>query len=369
MITYKQLAETIFLENRIFRGEYWIQDGYTQFADADVGDIGHEAIVVQHAASIVLSELDIDNTDIEYVDIRNYDEDIFEAMQDGLTEEQLQRYRDGEEVQVMIEYGKTVLKDPKFEKLVLAAFDKIDVRRFAMETWGWKAIRGNVVDTWNLTPDDLKKIDSGVSDAYGNEINNYQETNKDTDEHGFAGPYFDIEVYSVGDYYSEVPLLLIESKNVAKLRPYKIVNKGVRIAEAGELVGRVKLTPKLDSTLNPQLQTKLNDLSNKYSNYLDAKAYGYNEYIELKTLMAKKDAPIGTGSSYMNELCKIADEHNIIIVLLTANKGHGGFDGFKKTSSVDRLKRFYARFGFVSNYARKNYRPNLSGNMHRLPQK
>lgn len=231
MIKYKQLAEAFFLEHSNFRGEYWIQDGYTQFADSNVGDIGHEGIVVQYAAAIVLSELGVDHMDVEHVDIRDYDEDIFEAMQDHLTQDQMERYRDGYEMEIMIEYGKNVLKNPKFEKLVLAAFDKIDVRRFAMENWGWKAIRGNVIDTWNLTPDDLKKIDNGLSDAYGEEINNYQQTNTSTDEHGFAGPYFDIEVYSVGDYYSDVPISLIENRNVANLRPYKIVNKGVRITE------------------------------------------------------------------------------------------------------------------------------------------
>lgn len=373
MIKYKQLAEAILLENSNFRGEYWIQDGYVQFADADVGDVGHEGIVIENAAGQVLSELGIE-TFGDHVYIQDHDEDIFEAMQDGLTEEQMERYRNGEEVKVMIEYGKTVLNNPKFENLVLAAFDKIDVRRFAMREWGWKAIRGDNVDTWNLTSEDLKKISSGLGEAYDSEITQYEQNNKSVDENGFAGPYFNIEVYSVGDYYSDVPFSLIESKNVASLRPYKTINKGERITETGELIGKIDIK-KPDNTKDPELQVKLDALSSKYKDRLNTYAIAYNEYIDLDKILAKKDAPIGTGSSYMKELCALADEHNKIIVLQTAPRGYGKadkgsdyFSKYKSTSSGERLKQFYSRFGFVSNYSKRDYRPDLRGNMHRYPQ-
>jgi len=247
-INYKLLAETLFLENVRFVGEFWVtKDGTANPADADAGDRGHEEVVVKEAAEQVFSKLNINSNypdPIEVDDIERhyyysnsvtaitfYKNQIFDLIKDKLTEDQKQRYLAGKQMEVMIEYGNAVLKDPKFENLVRAAFDQIDVRRYAMQEWGWKAIRGNVIDTWNLTPDDLKKIDDGLSDAYGEEINNYQQTNTSTDEHGFAGPYFDIEVYSVGDYYSNVPISLIENRNVVNLRPYKIVNKGVRITE------------------------------------------------------------------------------------------------------------------------------------------
>lgn len=69
----------------------------------------------------------------------------------------------------------------------------------------------------------------------------------------------------------------------------------------------------------------------------------------------------------MAKLCKIADAHGKMIVLQTAPKGHRylGSGEYKRTSSAGRLKRFYRRFGFVHNYGKRSYRPDLRGNMHR----
>lgn len=373
-VNYRLLAETLFLESTHFKGEYWIQDGYVQSANADIDDAGHESIVIEYAASQVLSELGIDTLG-DHISIDEHDEAIFEAMQDNLTKEQMERYRDGEHVKVLIEYGKTVLNNPKFENLVLAAFDKIDVRRYAMKEWGWKAIRGSVVDTWTLTPLDLKKIDSGLSDAYDSEISEYENINKSVDENGFAGPYFDIEVYSRGDYYSEVPLSLIEKRDISKLMSYRTISQGQRISENGEKVGFVKLRDKPMSEKDSTLQSKLDILNDKYKDNLKIHVTAHKDYIELNELISKKTAPLGTGSSYMQELCKLADENNKIIVLMTALKGYGKtnksddyFSQFKTTTSSDRLKRFYGRFGFVSNYDKRDYRPDLRGNMHRYPK-
>lgn len=136
----------------------------------------------------------------------------------------------------------------------------------------------------------------------------------------------------------------------------------------GPLVGFIKLKPKVAPTANASLQTKLDALSKKYHPYLDSQTIAYNEYIKIQHLMAKNDAPVGTGSQYMKELCQLADDNKTIIVLTTANKGFGGMNGFKKTSSVTRLTNFYKKFGFVNSYSRRNYRPDLDGNMHRNPK-
>jgi hypothetical protein len=364
MITYKQLAESIILENSNFKGEFWIQDNYVQSADSNI-DMGHEAIVIQQAASSVLSYIGIDRDEPYLPDM---DDEIYEAIQNDLPEEIKTQYADGDvsAKDCLKYYGKHILRNAKFDELVDAAYDSIDVRRFAMREWGWKAIRGNVVDTWNLAPEDLKMISSGLDDAYPDEIDTY--SNNKLDEYGNKGPFFDIEVYSRGDYYNSVPLDLI-GQHISKILPYRTFVKGQRITETGELVGRIKLKPKTTPITNQTIQKQLTDLSKKYTNYLDANAYAYDDHIKLEALLAKKTAPIGTGSLYMKELCNIADQNNLIITLTTATSGYGGFEGFKKTSSVNRLKRFYSRFGFVSNYSKRNYRPDLVGNMHRLPNK
>lgn len=94
-----------------------------------------------------------------------------------------------------------------------------------------------------------------------------------------------------------------------------------------------------------------------------------NPAIELSSIQVKRDAPSGTGSNYMKKLTDIADKYGVVIVLQTASKGNMGKDGmYKKTSSVDRLKKFYSNFGFKYNYGKRSYRADLPGNMHRLPK-
>lgn len=369
MITYRQLVESLLFENSNFRGEYWIQDGYVQSADSNI-DMGHEAIVIQNAAHSVLSDIGI-NADEPY--LPDMEDEIYEAIEDDLTDEIRQQYDDGElsAKDCLKYYGKYILRNPKFDELVDAAYDSIDVRRFAMKEWGWKAIRGSVVDTWNLTPEDLKTISSGLNDAYSHEIETY--TNDKLDEHGNKGPYFDIEVYSRADYYSQVPLDLI-GEHISKILPYRTFVKGQRITESGELIGKIDLK-KPDLIKDAELQTKLDALTNKYNNYLNTYTIAYKQYIYFDKIMAKKDAPIGTGSLYMKELCAIADAYDRIIVLQTAptgfnkQKGSNYFDQFKVTSDSDRLKRFYSRFGFISSFPKTGYKIHLRGNMHRLPSK
>ena len=127
--------------------------------------------------------------------------------------------------------------------------------------------------------------------------------------------------------------------------------------------------------LNQEKQHELNDIIQKHSLYLQVyvdtmSTSGSGEPIlKLSNLRAKKDAPKGVGSEFMKELCKWADRYRITLVLQTASKGD--FDKkspYKQTSSTDRLKKFYSKFGFTSNYGKKSYRSDLSGNMHRIPK-
>jgi len=112
----------------------------------------------------------------------------------------------------------------------------------------------------------------------------------------------------------------------------------------------------------------LKAIENKYAQYLDITMFYRNDYeaIELVSLRAKKDAPKGTGTNFMNELVNWADENKKTIILQTAQKGD--FDTskeFKSTSSGNRLKKFYGRFGFKLKPNSLSY---LDGNMVRLPK-
>jgi hypothetical protein len=217
------------LESNTFKGEYWIQDGYAQMADSNI-DMGHEAYVIQNATCAVLSDLEI-YCDEPY--LPNMEEEMFEAMEDELPDEIKEKYENDEinMEELLIWYGKNVLNNPKYEDLVKAAYDHIDVRRFAMKEWGWKAIRGNTIDTWHLTNGDLSSISHGLYNAYDTELDDYKNEHPDIDDHGYTGPYFDIEVYSVKDFYDSVPIDVIDSGDVTKLRNYKTHDKGKRITE------------------------------------------------------------------------------------------------------------------------------------------
>jgi len=103
-----------------------------------------------------------------------------------------------------------------------------------------------------------------------------------------------------------------------------------------------------------KIQAKLNSLENKYKEFLDIYSVGYRDHINLKKLVAKKDAPVGTGSSYMTELTRFADENGLMITLTPAEGGSFGMVGYKRTTSYQRLVNFYKRFGFKSRFGRHN---------------
>ena len=129
----------------------------------------------------------------------------------------------------------------------------------------------------------------------------------------------------------------------------------------------IKLTGFYKSDPDPNLQSKLESLESKYRDRLDIYAVAYKDYIHLKQLVAKENAPKGTGSSYMNDLTQLADNNKVMITLTPSEKGSFGRPGFKKTSSYSRLVDFYKRFGFKSKYSKKSYRPDLSDVMFREP--
>ena len=115
---------------------------------------------------------------------------------------------------------------------------------------------------------------------------------------------------------------------------------------------------------------ELSAIKDKYKEYLDIFMVFHPSIktIELVTLRAYKNAPKGSGSSFMHELCNWADVNKVQLVLQTANKDDFKDKTFKTTSSTARLKKFYKRFGFKDNYSKNNYRADLRGNMHRPPQ-
>lgn len=115
----------------------------------------------------------------------------------------------------------------------------------------------------------------------------------------------------------------------------------------------------------------LNALRNPPSGMLQVYLWPYNtgkfRCVHLSQIWVKKEAPKGTGTAWMEELCRVADKHGWIITLELGNKGGGDTDGvYKKTTSQGRLQRFYSRFGFKKNATKGMFM--LRGTRHRMPR-
>lgn len=84
--------------------------------------------------------------------------------------------------------------------------------------------------------------------------------------------------------------------------------------------------------------------------------------IVLNTLIVPKEhRKSGIGTRVMEELCQIADSSNRVL-FVTPSTHYGA-------TSVERLRKFYRRFGFVRNFGKtKRYDFPLHG-MYRLPNK
>ena len=78
------------------------------------------------------------------------------------------------------------------------------VHDYAMKNWGWMAMRGTSLECWTL---DLPQISSFIDEVL----------NSEGFEDGDEEPTFDIEVKSNGKYFTDVPLSVIDGRNVSEL--------------------------------------------------------------------------------------------------------------------------------------------------------
>jgi GNAT superfamily N-acetyltransferase len=87
-------------------------------------------------------------------------------------------------------------------------------------------------------------------------------------------------------------------------------------------------------------------------------------FIHLDSIRTKRDAPSGTGTAWLEKLCRFADRYGITITMSLGSPGDRD-KTWKTTSSTERLRRFYRRFGFNANAKKGRY--DLRGSWHRSP--
>lgn len=177
--------------SQTMRGEWWLEDGTSMFADGDIGDMNHEGFVIDRAQREIADSLgdgfeDMINDDgVDWNSIVVKLEEDNDAVASGLTDNLL----------------KSLEIDPE---LFEVATGNGDVRAYAVEKWGWTRVAGNDVQTGSLTTRSMKQLADGLGDAYQEEV--------DTQS-------FNVETKTA--YYTEVPFPVLESGDVSALREYK----------------------------------------------------------------------------------------------------------------------------------------------------
>jgi hypothetical protein len=136
-----------------------------------------------------------------------------------------------------------------------------------------------------------------------------------------------------------------------------------------ELLTRLNEYAESDKTVLSEYDINMEEIHTLIRSFPDLQIYlipyPSKKMVKLDNLKAKKSAMPGTGTAFMKALCEWADRNQILLVLQTGKFERDNKNSeFKVTSSENRLKKFYKRFGFISNYGR-SYRPDLPGNMHR----
>ena len=205
-------------------GEWWIQGGTAYYADGDVGDMNHEAYVIEQARSNLADDYDPEMYE------NGWDQWKFSQVAEIVNSkiEELQMQMDSTEDpnqhkaldRQMDEY-RHMLQDPSYyaDDLILAhsqelgidpdeymvANEQGDARLFGMKNYGWKRVEGHHVETWTLTRNDLESIANGLWDAYQEEAERQE---------------FNIEVRTPSKFYYNVPYDVIADASPSSMREY-----------------------------------------------------------------------------------------------------------------------------------------------------
>lgn len=194
-------------------GEWWIDEsGNATFADGDVGDMNHEAVVIHQIQAKYAEDFDRG----EYIDWEGFIKHISgEKMQEAYADPAVMQEVLGIMGLSTAEQMSTIdLHDLAYHLMLQNGMSEEewqlangggDARLFAAKNWGWKRLDGTRVETWTLTPQDLKAIANGLWDAYQDDAE--------------AGTY-SIFVASSQKWYTDIPYAVIADGKPLALREY-----------------------------------------------------------------------------------------------------------------------------------------------------
>ena len=223
MIKLKSLIKeivNIILESHLM-GEWWFEHGQSIAADGDIGDTNHEGYVIESLKREIVDELGGDASGYEYIgDFSDVAKEIYENIGDDLTPNEKEAWLGKKYASAIGSYINRK-GDRKLKEKFLYAFDSSkDAREYALVHWGWQRVKTNVVQTQTLTKGDLQNITNGLCDAYGEELENTDESRVSEDnprgEHTFY-----IEVMATRSLYEDVPWSVLSKDDPTSLNKYR----------------------------------------------------------------------------------------------------------------------------------------------------
>ena len=194
-------------------GEWWLIDGAAIFADSDIGDMGHEAYVIEGAKSEILEAFGFWND--EEMRYSDWDEAKQQMVQSAVSS------GDQDENELITLYGDEYLEQVPYnsqifdtialskglnQEMLDLADGSLDARDYGMRVSGWQRVESHHVETQFLRSSDMKNMANGLYDAYGDDA---------------LDQNFNIEVRSSSKYYSDIPFEVIESGDPGRVARYK----------------------------------------------------------------------------------------------------------------------------------------------------
>lgn len=220
------------------RGEWWIDEtGSTVFADGNVGDSNHEAVVIGSLIHEIISHFGINEDEPD--ELTSYEDQIKQNLIDDgrLDDDELAgwdnmsgaKYKGPSDIIIKKLVEDKVYKDPKqTEDAVYIAYGSgtRDAREFAMKYWRWKVMKTDGTDieiqTWHLKPEDLSIIVRGVWEIMGeDDPENPEDSDNNVGEDGYPGPRINVTVQASGKRFIDIPLAVLEKKMPQNLHNYQ----------------------------------------------------------------------------------------------------------------------------------------------------
>ena len=148
------------------KGEYWITCYGLRYANGDVGDFNHEAIVQEHAQGIFLSEIGADSCDLES---KTFEECILiwaaEEYDDwSACVEKAEEAAEGWEDVLWGKLKEVGLNLDQLKETYQVANGNGDLREYAMTNWGWIWVRENFMGAGRWDAETRKRVIHGIAE-------------------------------------------------------------------------------------------------------------------------------------------------------------------------------------------------------------